>query len=476
MIKENITSLVEYPLPSTEDVECQVIADALINPDALYEIQQIVKSEMFSTDVPRALWQKLCDRYAAGEKIDMTTLAYAVDFEYFRAKILPISASIASQKQHALDLKYAAYRRSAYITAMRLLMLSGDANAEPNDINAPMAELMGDSGNADVSRTKHISDVVNKLATSIENREETRVRTGISTLDYITYGGFHGSWLIVLAARPGVGKTAVSMHMAQKAAESGSSVLYFSLEMADTELAQRMMLSTGEVTALQIADKTVDWNRFENAAKRIGHGNLYINDHDRNIRDIKTTAQAMKARGKCDIIFIDYLGLVRRTERRDKSRYEIVTDNTADLKQLACELGVPIVLLAQLNRSSVSEHREPQLYDLRDSGSIEQDADMVLMLDKVNLEMVRPNMDEEYYLNNNYIDMFVRKFRHGIGDYKIPMHADRTYSNFEVCEDITSFDEEEKNEAPKQYSGGWMAEHERNKTDFDDHNFDNEPF
>lgn len=457
MTKEITHTLEEFPMPSTDDIERQVIADAILNPQQVYEIQQLISPDMFANETNRRIWNAICDKHSKGEDIDITTIAFTVDFEYFRTKIIPVQASIVGQMQHVIDLKNGAYRRNSYITAMKMLGMSSDSNNTPEDMNAPILSLLDDLSTGDVRKTRHISEVVNDLASNIEASDTTRVHTGISTLDYITYGGLHGSWLTILAARPGVGKSAIAMHMAQAAARKGASVVVFSLEMADTELAQRMLLSTGKVTALQIADKTVDWNKFDDAASDICMGNIFINDKDRDIRDIKSTLQAMKARGKCDFAIIDYLGLVKRRDGNRKSRYEIVTENSGDLKQIACELKIPVLALSQLNRSSVSEHREPQLYDLRDSGAIEQDADMVLMLDKVDLEQAQPLMDEEYYLNNHYINLYVRKFRHGIGDCKIPLHADRTYSNFEVCEDIT-----DENAAPvhKQKSGGWMAERE----------------
>lgn len=243
-----------------------------------------------------------------------------------------------------------------------------------------------------------------------------RVPTGIYTLNYITYGGFNAGNLVILAARPSVGKTAIMLQMAKEAALHGKAVNLFNLEMTNTELAQRLLFSTGRVTPLQMARGEIEWNDFEIASGQFASKPIYLNDStnspDEIISRISLNAQA----GKCDIAFIDYLGLMQMSSRLQLR--DAIAEVTKKLKNLAKTLRIPIVLLCQLNRASASDNRPPMMHDLRDSGAIEQDADIILML-------------ERSAENENGVDMWVRKNRQGkAGDVKIELIANETYTAF----------------------------------------------
>ena len=283
-------------------------------------------------------------------------------------------------------------------------------------------ELDADNG------TQHIADVINDLGNQIEETKKDRaegkvlrVPTGFYTLDFLTYGGWHKGNLIILAARPSVGKTAIMLQMARAAANAGKCVQLFNLEMTNTELAQRFLFSTGRVTPVQIARGDVEWTDFEYASGQFTSKPIYLTDSVYDIDEIRQRIVLGCQAGKCDIAFIDYLGLIRmRSARKGSNLSEIIAETTKGLKHLAKECRIPIVLLCQLNRVSAAEKRAPEMHDLRDSGGIEQDADTILMLERAGLEE-----------DSKDINIWVRKNRGGkAGNIKVEIEANDTYSEF----------------------------------------------
>jgi replicative DNA helicase len=192
----------------------------------------------------------------------------------------------------------------------------------------------------------------------------------------------------------------------------------FNLEMTNTELAQRFLFSTGALTPLQVAKGEVVWQDFEYASGQFSSHPIYLNDSastdDEIISRITLNAQS----GKCDIAFIDYLGLMRKNSRLQM--HEAIAEITNALKRLAKSCNIPIVLLCQLNRTSVTEKRAPEMHDLRASGDIEQDADIILMLEKASYEE-----------DGKDVNIWVRKNRQGkAGDIKIEIVGNDTFTAF----------------------------------------------
>ena len=204
--------------------------------------------------------------------------------------------------------------------------------------------------------------------------------------------------------------------MAKSAAIAGKSVNLFNLEMTNTELAQRFLFSTGKLTPLQVARGEVVWRDFEDALGEFASKPIYLNDSASSDDEIISRITLNNQAGKCDIAFIDYLGLMQMSSKSTLA--QSIADVTKRLKQTAKACAIPIVLLCQLNRASESEKRTPQLFDLRDSGSIEQDADIVLMLEKSDT-------------NEGDVDMWVRKNRQGkAGEIKVEISSNDTFTAF----------------------------------------------
>lgn len=214
------------------------------------------------------------------------------------------------------------------------------------------------------------------------------ITTGLSHLDRIT-GGWRGGQLVVLAGRPSMGKTALSLLFVRAAAEQGVPVCYFSLEMTDTMLVGRMLVGASRVDAGAFRAGTVsteDWRQIESGAEMLRPLPLYLFDRSMmTMPQIRVQARSMQRKGRCGIVIIDYLQLIGTPteERRYGNREREVAEISRAAKLLAKELDIPVVLLAQLSRK-IEERTDktPLLSDLRESGAIEQDADMVIFIDR----------------------------------------------------------------------------------------------
>lgn len=428
--------LSDFPMPSTTEMELQVIADLVSNPEEMQDARGIIKPEMFSDEQCRHAWNTLCAMEDSHQTIDLVTINEREDKDFIINRIIPKlnTSGLLATHTHLAMLAGLSIKKKSYQFAIRMLQAATDNAASLDDLlslpedfaSAVRADLGADADSVP------LNDAINALADTIEKEQEerakgrpTRVPTGISNLDWLTYGGFGPGQLVILAARPSVGKTALALSMARAAASAGVPATIFSLEMTNQELAQRLLLSTGRITPQQIASGQMEWTDFDAAAGRFDKAPLFLNDTSRTIDEIATRIILNSQHKKCRIAFVDYLGLIDTRTEGNKPLYQIIAGITKRLKQVAKECRIPIVLLCQLNRASASDNRPPQLFDLRDSGSIEQDADIVLMLERPST-LADTSTNEDARLN-----MWVRKNRQGkAGDIFIELQPDSTYTNF----------------------------------------------
>lgn len=432
------TSISEYPMPDSLSTEIQVIADIISLPETLMEAERIMAPEMFTDDKCRDAYNALRTMVKEGMVIDLPSAYGRIDRELMQKGVIPMMTNVGSSvtaSQHFASLRDFDIKRKCYYKAVELLMNASGTNSTAQDLIG-WASNFADNlrKNAEPSGgIQHISSVLNDLGTQVEEKMKEkaegkvlRTPTGFYTLDRMTYGGYNAGNLVILAARPSVGKTAVMLQMARAAATVGKTVNIYSLEMTNTELAQRFLYATEHITPSQMASADVDWQSFEVASAQYASKPIYLSDslfaEDEIIANITLNNQS----GKCDIVFIDYLGLVMYANSKELLSNQIASF-TKRLKKVAKACKIPIVLLCQLNRSSASEKRPPQLYDLRDSGSIEQDADIVLML-----ERATENLD------GRDVNMWVRKNRQGIaGDIKVEIEGNDTFTAFKDKNDPT---------------------------------------
>ncbi len=266
------------------------------------------------------------------------------------------------------------------------------------------------------------------------------VPSGFVDLDRMC-NGFKGGQLIVLAARPSMGKSALAMNILQHAAEKGHGSALFSLEMPGVEMAQRMICSDANVSLQRVRDGFLakqDFPRITTAGSKVSRQNIWIDETaSLSLTALRARARRLVARHKISFIVIDYLQLMKCPSRRgDANRALEIADITGGLKTLAKELDIPIIALAQLNREA-ERRGEPKLSDLRESGSIEQDADIVLLLhrnkDEDNLTPQKQGESEEEF-RRRVPTLYVAKQRNGpVGSFSLLFDGETT--RFRDCTD-----------------------------------------
>lgn len=420
--ENNITTLSDFPVPGDTTTERTAIMGIVNNPGTIVEIKRFLRPDMFEDETSRKVYKAILNLHSEGRVIDVLMVNSEVGSEFLKS-ILPYGRNTGADKttlDHCMKVRDNHIRRIAYISAIEKLKQTCNPSV-------PVTDLMKQDDiftDITVHESTRLSDALNDLAEYIEESMKAkesgkmlRIPTGFSHLNTLTYSGFDAGNLVILAARPSVGKTAVMLQMAKEAAKAGASVQIFSKEMQVRDITQRLVCSTEHITPKDIALARIDWGKYEVAVSELDHLNLYINDKADKMDVVLSEITLEHQRGKCDIAFIDYLGLFIEDNR--KPLYQEIGEYTKRIKQLAMSMNIPIVLLCQLNRASASEKRPPEMHDLRDSGSIEQDADIVLMLEKME------EGDTEAEMN-----IWVRKNRNGKKDICIKTHPNASYTAF----------------------------------------------
>lgn len=295
------------------------------------------------------------------------------------------------------------------------------------DIFAVTQDRVSDGAKQMKEPTREAMEVITKMM--MKKGELTGVSSGFKDLDAMTYG-FQKSEMIVLAARPSMGKTSLALNMAEYAAMpkrgEGSTTLFFSLEMSASQLALRLLCSRARVNMKLLRDGLLSKNgaeqqRLLEAADDFAKSKIFIDDSSHlTIMELRAKSRRLAARQKLGFIIVDYLQLLSPTDPK-VPREQQVAEISRGLKALAKELEVPVLVLSQLNRAAEKENRTPKLSDLRESGSIEQDADVVLML-------ARPrDADEKFQVAADSAELIVAKQRNGpVGDLKLTFLRDIT--------------------------------------------------
>lgn len=434
MKKEN--NILDIPqMPETVAAERMVLADAITASDMFGDITNIVHPDFFTDPARRRIWEALADRYNTGKQIDDFTMANLLGKDYI-AEIMPVAGEAGMRSQvldHAVMLRDGAAKRRAYAAAYAFLAQSCASTATEQEIYTAVEVLTrAVEGPAPMLREATLAEVLREVRAEGERTQAAaqrgqavRVTTGFETIDAVLNGGLKGGQLIVLAARPSVGKTALMLQMAKSAAAAGNPVLIYTLEMPAQELGERLMYSTGGVRPFQYNHGEIEWQAYSRGEAELLPLPIYINGISRSLDEIVSrTTQAVK-QGRCKVIFIDYLGLMQDALNFGNAKlYQVIARITGTLKAVAKRLDIPIVLLCQLNREQAREGRAPELYDLRDSGSIEQDADVVLMLDN------RPPRGFNNQPGEKPLFVWLRKNRAGKKEFGFVLVPNDTFSAF----------------------------------------------
>lgn len=411
-----------FEIPKDETLENTILAECIAEPQFIMSHREMLSEGLFTQKPAKECFSVLLDMVEKRETIDLPTISTKIDKAYLVCGIIPWVQYTNERifQDHCAALITLMQRRKLYFKALEGLQVSTDPSTTIERVMQIPAEMSADfERGVQITTIEEATEVFEKLAEKLDKGAVVRIPTSFSKLDWLLYGGFTEGELVVLAARPSVGKTAFMLQMARAAATSGKRAFVLSLEMTNMELAQRLLASTELVDNREMSQGHIDWQNFERAKTMFKQSSIYFDDRASTIEDVCTRISLARMQGKCDIAFIDYLQLMSSTEKHDSVNYQVAA-MTKRLKGLAKSLRIPIVLLSQLSRAAANQR--PKLSDLRDSGSIEQDADIVIMLERLK------NAELE---NTNHINMYVEKNRAGLGGgIKIQVDANDSYSNF----------------------------------------------
>lgn len=434
-MKKNNT-IIDIPrMPDTIEAERLVLADAIAAPDMLGDVINFIHPDFFTAPSRARIWDTLLQRYNAGQDITDNTMLTICGDDYVQ-EIMPVAADAGLRSlvlEHVAMLRDGAAKRRAYAAAYSFLGQAVAPSSTEQDILTALEGFTRNiEGPAPIMREPLLAEVLKDVREEAVRTEAAakagktiRVTTGYETIDMLLNGGMKAGQLVVLAARPSVGKTALMLQMAKSAAAAGNPAIIYTLEMPAQELGERLMYSTGEVRPYQYNHGEIEWQAYDRGEQTLLPLPIYINSFSRSLDEIVSrTTQAVK-QGRCKVIFIDYLGLMQDALNFGNAKlYQVIARITGTLKAVAKRLEIPIVLLCQLNREQAREGRAPELFDLRDSGSIEQDADIVLMLDNKDPKEYYPNPGE------HPLYVFLRKNRNGKKEFCFVLVPNDTFSSF----------------------------------------------
>lgn len=386
-------------VPSDLTAEKAVLGGIFLKPDAFGDIIEVVMPNDFYKAAHRYVYEAMIDCYNGGEGIDPIIVANKlkkqnrydeIDGENLLFEIIDEVQTAANIVKHARIVKEKSILRKLGDVGTKIVEMSYEGYEDVDTILDKAEGLI-----FKISETKESKDVISireAMTEEFMRLEEVfnnkGVTTGISS-GFINFdektSGFNPSDLVILAARPSMGKTAFALNLALNAAmKGGKSVLIFSLEMSSSQLLQRLLAVQSQIGLQKIRNGFLEdneWGRIGIASGQLASSNINIADVPNvNVLEIRAMARRLKAMGKLDMIVIDYLQLIKGTGRGDNRQQEI-SDISRSLKGIARELDIPIIALSQLSRAPEQRaDRRPMLSDLRESGAIEQDADMVVFL------------------------------------------------------------------------------------------------
>ncbi len=395
----------DVTLPEASDLERAVLGALILEVDKLSGVREIIDVAAFNTPANAVIYGEMCKLDDNGQPIDLYSLAANHTIRQidgigrpsaYLAKLTTEVGSGVAVEGHAQHLASIASLRRLVLLGVELSSRAQRGEFSPDDladwISGEVAMIA--SSSARVDELRPLSTISSEALQHLEGRQKSRQRgecvgvaTGLQRLDARS-GGWRAGQLIILAGRPGMGKSAVMLHFARAAAKAGVPVCIFSLEMPAEQLAGRMLVGGSCVDATRYRTGEItsgEWRQLEVASEELSGMPIYINDRaGMSMRQIRAQCRVMQKRGNCGMVIIDYLQLLEATtSNRNSTREREVAEMSRSAKLLAKEFGVPVILLSQLSRK-IEERadRSPQLSDLRESGAIEQDADMVLFIDR----------------------------------------------------------------------------------------------
>ncbi|MBR3235195.1 MAG: replicative DNA helicase [Atopobiaceae bacterium] len=427
---QNETALAKTPsdavMPHDLEAERSVLAAMLLSQDVLNECMSAVKPEDFYLFSHRNIYLAMCTMFDRGMPVDPISLADYLKSEgtlervggmEYLLELNGNSFALASWRHHLEIMRRHATLRQIIAASARITSLAFDAPEDTKEVVDRAESMLLEVTTRDIDNTfqpleQIMGDLYNELGEMCADPDGTTgVRTGYPGIDNHLQGLRPGQ-MVVIGARPGVGKTSFALNLATNAAANGASVAFFSLEMSKIEIAQRLLSAQAKIPLTAIRGARIQdnqWPTIMEATRDLSQLDIVIDDTPgTTVTEIRAKARRMLREKENGLVIVDYLQLLSPPPggRRSDSRANEVSEMSRGIKIMAKDLGVPVIALSQLNRGLETRAgkygKRPQLSDLRESGSIEQDADIVILLDR--------SMTEEEAEREERPDMGVTEF------------------------------------------------------------------
>ncbi len=418
--------------PQNTEAEESVLGSLLLDKDAIIQVADILRAEHFYLPGHKAIYQAATELYEAREPIDLVTITNQLRKNKalsqsgggsYLTRLTTVVPTAAHAKHYAQIVKGMYTKREVIAMSSELTEKSFDTGVEPTELLDAAEQRIFTLSRSHVRggfipMKDILVDSFDRIEELHKNQSGVRgVATGFNDLDSML-SGLQKSNLIILAARPGMGKTALSLNIAQNAAVLfKKKVAFFSLEMSKEELIDRLVVAQADIDAWKLKTGRLgedDFARLSHAMGVLYEAQIFIDDTPGlSLNELRTKARRLMMEHEIDLFIVDYLQLVHGYTK--DNRVQEVGEISQGLKNIARELQVPVLSLAQLSRAVESRGtKEPQLSDLRESGSIEQDADVVLF-------MYRPDDDIREQMK-----LKIAKHRNGgLGDIDLFFRGDR---------------------------------------------------
>ncbi len=437
----------EKKIPQNIEAEQAVLASMFLSKYALQKCIEELSSDLFYLDKHGKIFDVIKELSEASRAIDITTvtdeldkknlLSQIGDVEYL-SEIINSVASPANVDEYIKIVEEKAIRRRLIETSLEIEREGYNSDDSLNDLldNAEK-KMLNVVKTRKGTEFRKIQEVITSYQANLEKLSEkdgniTGLITGFDDIDDLT-SGFHENELIIIAARPAMGKTAFALNLATNVAmKNNKTVALFNMEMGAEQLVNRMIASEGQIEGWKLTSGNLqksDWNKLDEAISRLSDTKIFIDDTPgMTISEIRAKCRRLAAsEGDLGIVIIDYLQLISGSAKYAGNRQQEIAEISRSLKTLAMELKIPIVALAQLSRSvEAREDKRPLLSDLRESGSIEQDADIVAFLYRDDYYTKKIEIDE----NTSKSEFIVSKHRNG-ATKTIPLLFKRNISKFE---------------------------------------------
>ena len=385
--------------PQNIDAEKSVLGSLLIDEEAIGAAIEILDETWFYEQAHRQIFRAVLELYNQRKNVDLITLSDklksdgtleqigGVSYLSFLIDLVPSAANV---EHYANIVKEKGVLRRLIRNATNIIAESYESTGNVDEVVDNAERLIFEVADLKQrTQSVHIKDLVRQSIEKLDflyqrKQHVTGIPTGFEKIDHMT-SGLQNSDLIIIAGRPSMGKSALAISMAEYVGiEQKQGVAIFSLEMSKEQLVQRMLCSQARVDAHKVRSgflAPADWPKLTAAAGRLSESKIFIDDTPAiSVLELRAKARRLKANQGIELIILDYLQLMRSTVQSE-SRQQEISEISRSLKALARELSVPVIALSQLSRAVESrQDHKPQLSDLRESGAIEQDADLVVLL------------------------------------------------------------------------------------------------